>query len=115
MIRNTRRTIAVIVALVVGWLAAGYWAHWLPGTATFAVDTAEQEQAEADDPGASDPSSEGGHAADALVPAPGDARFMRPVLIAAGALFLAAIVLGIPALVMRGPDPPDPAEAHDEH
>ena len=41
----------------------------------------------------------------------------RPVVITAGGLFIAAVVLGMPALAMRGPEPADPADdhTHDAH
>ena len=54
-------------------------------------------------------------AAGQLVPRPEDITWYRSVLCVAGGLFVAAVVLGIPALKMRGPeptDPPDPADTH---
>ena len=72
-----------------------------------------------DDEHGTDAAHGGGHDDDAalaaagqLVPGPGDIPWFRPVLYVAGGLFVAAVVLGIPALKLRGPEPPDPADTH---
>ncbi|MCE9590898.1 MAG: hypothetical protein K8S99_10275 [Planctomycetes bacterium] len=60
----------------------------------------------------------GAHAASQLVPELRDIPFLQPVLIAVAGLFIAAIVLGIPALKLKSPEPPDPAASdhgHDDH
>jgi hypothetical protein len=52
-----------------------------------------------------------------LVPRHEDVTWVPYVVISAAGLFVAAIVLGIPAERIRGPLPPDPADthAHDAH
>lgn len=85
----------IVLGLALGWMAAGAFAA-----------------------GGDHAAAEGEHhatAADNLVVEHGEAPFYHNVLFAATGLFLAAIVLGAPAEKMRGPLPPDPAEAHDDH
>ncbi len=72
-------------------------------------------------PGQAGDHHEGGHseagalAAKQIVPEPEQIQWFPRVLWTAAALFVAAIVLGIPALKIRGPLPPDPADSHDAH
>ena len=40
--------------------------------------------------------------------------WFRPVVMTAGGLFIGAVVLGMPALALRGPEPEDPADLHDD-
>ena len=51
-------------------------------------------------------------AAGQLVPQPEDIPWFGPMLYVVVGLFVAAVVLGIPALKMRGPEPVDPADTH---
>jgi len=46
-----------------------------------------------------------------LVPQSGQVPWYRMVIGLAVGLFVAAVVLGVPALKLRGPEPPDPAAA----
>lgn len=60
-------------------------------------------------------SEAGAVAAKQIVPEPEQIQWFPRVLWIAAALFVAAVVLGIPALKIRGPLPPDPADSHDAH
>lgn len=53
-------------------------------------------------------------AAKALVPTDRDVPFYPTVIALIAGLFVAAVVLGIPALKIRGPLPPDPADSHHD-
>jgi len=57
----------------------------------------------------------GPHAADLLKPGENDAPWYSSVLVIAGGLFVAAVLLGIPAMKLKGPEPPDPADDHHGH
>lgn len=109
MRRFTRRAIVMTIGLVMGWSAAGFVSQGLAG------DTVSPSAAEG---GSSD---HGGHgkseAADAaaqLVPTVGQMRWFPAVRTGAVMLFVLAVLLGVPALLLKAPDPPDPA-AHDHH
>jgi hypothetical protein len=49
-----------------------------------------------------------------LVPKPHDMTWFRAVVWSAAGLFVAAIVLGIPALKLKGEEPPEPVAGHDD-
>jgi hypothetical protein len=53
--------------------------------------------------------------ADHLVPQPQDITWYRPVIWAVAGLFIAAVLIGIPALIMKSPEPQDlpPTDDHD--
>ncbi len=51
----------------------------------------------------------GANPATALAPHRQPIPLLGPVLIAAAFLFVAAVVLGIPVMKLKGPEPPDPA------
>ena len=111
--KRLTRTLAIVMGLGLGWWVAGLAPQILPGVEASFADQDEHGQA-----------SEGqsveheDSAASELVPEKKDAPFYKPVLWAIVGLFIAAVVLGIPALKLRGPEPPDPAAAHghdDEH
>ena len=133
MNRFTRRTVSAIAGVVLGWYVAGVVptsglpalaspsmaedAHHAPaghtpsgaeGHGLTASDT--HNNAHNNDHGEADPALA---AANLLVPQAEDIRWYKPVLIAIVGLFVAAVVLGIPALKLRGPEPPDPAS--DDH
>ncbi len=128
MSRFTRRTLAVVLGLALGWYIAGTAGHLLPGASISLADdphdqaTSGQAHPSESGPGHSNPSEADAHgpqAARDLVPGANDVPFIRPVVYATAGLFIAAIVLGIPALALRGPEPPDPADEHahgrDDH
>ena len=114
MNRFTRRTLGIGMGLCIGWYMAG-----LVGFADASAEHgADQTQA--------DKSADHGSAHDkrpnpalALRTNPKSAVWLAPVRNGIIALFGLAIILGIPTLKLRGPDPPDPAEhlAHgdDDH
>jgi hypothetical protein len=129
MNRLTRRTVSAIAGVVLGWYVAGV----VPtsGPLTLASPSMAEDTHHA--PAGHTPSGAEGHgltapdshsndhdgsdpalaAANLLVPQAEDIRWYKPVLIAIVGLFVAAVVLGIPALKLRGPEPPDPAA--DDH
>ncbi len=112
MKRFTKRIfakLAVLMALGLGWYAAGFMPM---GTASFA---GEQQGGAHHDEAASHPGEhDAGKAAEQLVPTRSDIPWLRPVMTGVVVLFAAAVVLGIPAMALKGPEPPEPAE-HDEH
>lgn len=126
MKRLSRRTFGAVVGLVLGWYICGVTQPMWEAQPSFAHDDPAAHPASADDAsgGAHPPAAgatghkhdEHGHAPN-LVPAEGAAPFIKPVLITAACLFLAAVTLGQFALKLRGPEPPDPAEEaeHDDH
>ncbi len=139
MKRITRRMVAGAIGLVVGWHAAGLVSVLGPGVSFAsdaqhgASDVPEAANGHGDsggkhaDQGASagHASSVGGHdeydaayaAAQQLVPRPEDVSWYGCVVRVIAGLFVAAVVLGIPALKLRGPELPDPAAAAhgDDH
>ena len=115
MKRFPRKTLAIIAALAIGWYLAGVVEPYLPF-----VHVSYAEDSHGDMQIKHHPSQHGqvDDAAKSLVPAEHDMTWFKPVLWGAGVLFAAALPLGWLALVMRGPEPPDPAETHghdDEH
>lgn len=142
MRRNVRRGIAVAVGLVLGWSAAGLAPAFFGGSVSLAEEAhpASATEGHASGDGHHHVAGEShdehaaaggdhGHAGDhgdhgdtgiiaaqQLVPSQRDVPWLGGVLAAVVLLFIAAVVLGIPALRLRGPLPPDPAEAlaHDE-
>jgi hypothetical protein len=130
MKRMTRRMIGAVIGLSLGWYVYGVVDPILTGKPSFGhEDKAAHQAAPGSAPGSAPaepgkhapaagerPAQEGeAHAAQHLVPADGDAPFMGAVVWGTVALFSAGIVLGIPALALRGPEPPDPAAQHDDH
>ncbi len=112
MKRWRRRLAGIVVGLSLGYVVAGWWTA-LPATAA-------QTEAHHDAPAASHPDhsehSKDAHAATLLSPEGEHLAFVSPVLLTAAGLFVAAVVLGVPALRFRGELPPDPADAHhDDH
>ena len=121
MKRLTRRTLAIVLGLALGWWCAGLAPQIPPAVGVSFAEEAHDTSASdhAAKHGQEDPHDSGHSGANELVPKEGDTPWFKPVIIATMSLFLAAIVLGIPALKLRGPEPPDPADAsthdHDEH
>ena len=134
MKRTLRRIVTIIVGLSLGWYAAGL----LPSDfSAVEVGYASQESqdhdaspsapADAHEPDHTDAAELDGHGAtsagedhDQPAAAPNlaldeEPNWYRPVLWGVGILFIAAIVLGVPAMRLRGPEPPDPADQHDDH
>jgi len=127
MKRLTRRSFAVCLGLVLGWFAAGMVfdsgqiadesGFLAPSTANAAAaskDAGDHKDGKGKDGKHED---KGIKAAGKLAPKelPEQAPFFRSVLIAAAALFIAAVPLGMFALAMKGEDPPDPADDHHGH
>lgn len=131
-----------MIGLTLGWLAAGLAPSLKPALGQEAAPATEQAGAQSQEVQATEPAGEthaapaadhdhaaaehgehseheeaGFNAARELIPSDPahDIAWYRPVLMAAVGLFAAAIVLGIPALKLRGPLPPDPADTHDDH
>ena len=128
MSRFTRRTLAVVLGLGLGWYIAGTAGHLLPAVGALRADNPHDQTASGEahpsesrsgDDNLSGDVAHGPQAAKDLVPGANDVPFIRPVVYAAAGLFIAAIMLGIPALALRGPEPPDPANEHahgrDDH
>ncbi len=128
----TRRSLGILAGLTLGWYAAGLTPGLNPSMAQH--DTHHDAAPTHDDhaghdhdahqpaPAHADTTHDANHhepieSASLLVPGPGQVDWYRPVLGIIAGLFVAAIVLGIPALKLRGPEPPDPATApaHDSH
>lgn len=108
MKRLTRRTLAIVMGLGLGWWVAGLAPQILPGVE---VSFADQNEHAHSNEGNSVHGEDS--AASELVPEKKHAPFFKPVLGTIVGLFIAAVVLGIPALKLRGPEPPDPAAAHE--
>ena len=105
MTRFKRRSLAVVLGLALGWFVAGVAGNLFSAGTTLADDsTAQQEHVATDEADHGGPSEE--MAVETLVPQGHDAAFMRPVVYAAGGLFVAAVVLGIPALSLTQRDEP---------
>ncbi len=139
MKRVIRRTLGIIVGLMLGWWFAGVAMQtsdpWLgvsygagvgdetdPNKAIYEYSAGEHAQPHHDTGhGAGhkgDHHDQGVAAAELLMPGSLEqVCWYRPVVTTTGGLFIAAVVLGIPALALRGPEPPDPADAHghDDH
>lgn len=117
MERLTRRTVGVILGLSLGWWVAGLAPHIVPGVgmsfAGEAQSTSPSVHTVEDDHGDASGAGHSGGRAVHLVPRKADAFWYKPVLIAIISLFVAAIVLGIPALRLRGPELPEPADSTD--
>ena len=105
MKRMSRRLIAVMLGLALGWYSA---ALLRVETASFA--SGEHAGAAADAHGtAADHGADGaGHAAEALVPQGDRIPWLGAVRNGVIALFVAAVVIGIPVMKLKGPEPPDP-------
>lgn len=104
MRRMTRRVIGLAVGLVLGWSAAGYISQGVAGDMDL---TSKSTAAVHDDHG-----DAAADAAGKLVPA--ETAWFSGVGTGAVVLFVLAVLLGIPALALKAPEPPDPA-AHDHH
>jgi hypothetical protein len=100
----------VVLGLCLGWYAAGVIG---PGGAGLASDTVAAVSS--DGHASSDHSArhDEDNPAAAMLPQAESIPWLRPVLYAALALFVAAVVLGIPAMMLKGPDPPEPDAPND--
>ena len=113
MRRTLRRFWAITLGLALGWYAAGL----LPGDfdsppQAIAAGSASSSGAAAD--GKSKAPDPGEAAAAKLTPEslPQQAPFFSAVVFGTVGLFVAAVVLGVPALALKGEDPSDPADTH---
>lgn len=114
MKRLTRRTLGAVLGLILGWLAAGL--VYPVGSVSLAADAPHAENdAHHDD------HAHGHHDtyATKLVPHDAEGHAATPdwfgtVIKLIAALFVAAIVIGIPALRAKGGDPAGLASAHDQ-
>lgn len=115
--RAMRRTVGAAVGLMLGWLAAG--AVYPPGTlaaATLGSDAKPGHHAGHDDDHHMDA---GQQAARQLAPIDDHGHAATPawfsrVVTGIAVLFGAAILIGVPALAMRGADPGSQASAEDQ-
>lgn len=139
MKRLTCRAAGAIVGIALGWYVAGVVFTGQPSVAPgLGANYAHASDADHDSHGEHAPAAEDSHgthdvhdehgdhdqhgadaghdaaltAAGQLVPQSQDIPWFRPVLYVAAGLFVAAIVLGIPALKLRGPEPADAAADH---
>lgn len=109
------KTFAVVLGLALGWYVAGS----MTGP-SFAGDAATGHGETSHVAAGHDPHS-GSHddaslaAAQMLVPRPGDADWYSTVLKIAAGLFIAAVVLGIPAMKLKGPEPAEQPAGDDHH
>lgn len=108
MRRMTRRVIGLAVGLVLGWSAAGYISQGVAGD----MDLTSKSTAAAHGAVHDDHGDAAADAAGKLVPA--EAAWFSGVGTGAVVLFVLAVLLGVPALALKAPEPPDPA-AHDHH
>lgn len=108
MRRMTRRVIGLAVGLVLGWSAAGYISQGLAGDMGLTSKSTVAAHAAVHD----DHGDAAAHAAGMLVPAA--AAWFPAVCTGTVVLFVLAVLLGVPALALKAPEPPDPA-AHDHH
>ncbi|MDX1682124.1 MAG: hypothetical protein R3336_03290 [Phycisphaeraceae bacterium] len=102
-----KRLAAIVLGLVLGYAAAGWWGPSAVSAAPASGPIAAADKG--DGKGHHDPSHD---AAKRLVPGDEQITWYRPVVTGIGALFLAAVVIGVPALKIRGPEP---EESHDDH
>jgi hypothetical protein len=107
MKRFTRRTVGAIVGLCLGWMAAGL--AFPTGSLSLAADPSHGH-------GVKDPGQE---AAAKLVPhnaagEPASPEWFGTVVKLIAGLFVAAIIIGIPALKAKGGDPAGLASADDQ-
>ena len=131
MKRKLIRCAAILIGAVLGWSAAGLLPVNVGPSVTYAEDTAQDHASHAeshDDHAAASHDSHGSHeahhddasavAAKKLVPQSGDIDWYRYVVLAAAGLFIAAIVIGIPAMKLKAPEPAEPDDhdhGHDDH
>ncbi|MEX0777276.1 MAG: hypothetical protein WD042_16350 [Phycisphaeraceae bacterium] len=111
MKRWSRRVLAVIVGLSLGWYAAG----WMPAAIRAEAVTPHAER-QAGGHGTAGGDAHATAPAKELVPQTEHAAWFGTLLIAIIGLFGAAVVLGIPAMKLRTPEAPEPmdtAPAHD--
>ena len=130
MKRLCRRSISILIGLVLGWMVAGMMmgesvslaeeGHHVEHAADSDADTGHGHDDHADHHESAHDGHENDLAAQAaasLVPKETDIAWYGTVLVLAGGLFLAAILLGYPVMKLSGPEPPDPAadHGHDDH
>ena len=111
MKRFTRRILGVVAGLALGWYAQGVvsMAQNHDATSTPNVEQSHVTSATGNDHSREGDQGHGDNPATTLRPHQPHIPWLTPVLVAAAGLFAAAVVLGIPAMKIRGPDPPDPA------
>jgi len=108
--RVLRRTLAIMLGLYLGWIAADVAFEQLPSldSAAFA-DSAPQ-------PGNAAAGDDHGHvhSIEALTPGEGQTPWFGKMVFFAAALFVLAAVLGPVAMSLKSPEPPEPKD-HDHH
>ncbi len=122
------RSVAVTCALILGYVAGGLVDQPLDSTPAYASDakpaSAQRDHHDHDDHAAHEKHAGSDHgsahaagpkAVDLIKPNLTEAPFYPFVLKLAVGLFAAAIVLGIPALKLRGPEPVEADDHHDDH
>lgn len=130
MNRITRRTIAAAGGLCLGWFAAGYIPA-LTATHLHAEDRPHHETEVTDHASATNdhaaPDTDhrataaahhadpGRDAANLLVPANEDVGWYRPMLFTIGGLFAAAVLIGVPMMKLKAPEPAAAAHDADAH
>jgi hypothetical protein len=120
MKRWVRRTASISIGLTLGWLAAGWLSPSLVGSEETTPRHASHVAADPGGTGVGGTGEESNGAA-ALVPEPGTTPWLRPVLCAIGALFVAAVAVGLTLRAYGVRDPSivatetDQAAAHAGH
>lgn len=111
------RTVGIVLALCMGWYAAGLQDSRASGDGhDHSKHGHTQNDAASNTAGDDHHAGHAGDAAKLLKPQPGDAPWYSSMLLIAGGLFVAAIVIGYPAMKIKGPEPADPADDHhDDH
>ena len=108
MRRFMRRVIVITIGLMLGWNAAGFVSQGLAGDTAASQDSGHGAVEGHDEHG----SGAAAIAAAQLVPDPGQVGWFPAVRTGAVLFFVMAVLIGVPALLLKAPDPPDPA-AHD--
>ena len=116
MNRTTCRAVGIVAGIVLGIYAAGALEPVLPFVGVSLAGTSNDDHAGDD----TDRPTDGDHdelanLAEPLLPQPEHVTWYRPVLWGAIWLFAGALVIGGVSLKLRGPEPPEPADSHDEH
>jgi len=125
MNRLSRRVAGAAIGLMLGWWLAGMWGELNTAMPTLAAEEGHTQPHDAADAHAHgstahDTDHGDGHAHEAYadpnyVPGEGQTDWYPPVLWAAGGLFIAAIIIGVPMSKLRAPEPATTPASHDAH